>query len=594
MTMAMPGAITRVRPAASLRTRRVKKFLSYYRPYRLWLAADLAASCLIASTTLALPICANLIIRHLAMGTAASSAIVTLGGVMIGLVALQALCTAFVDYQGHMVGARMEGDMRAELFAHYQRLSFAFYDRQRVGQLMARLTVDPLSLGELYHHGPEDIVIAAIKFAGALAILFWLDAALAAAILAVLPPIAVYAFHYNRRMNRALRGARDRVGDINAQVEDTLSGIRVVQAFANEALETGKFAAANMRFLESRRDGYRAEALFYTGMTAFTQLITVGVIVFGALAILNRAMSLADLLTFVLCVAILIDPIQRMVNLARLYQDGITGFSRFAEMLEIAPDIQDAPHARDWSPGGGAITFDNVSFRYRDDTPHVVEHFSLAIAAGETVALVGASGAGKTTLCALIPRFYETGAGEIRIDGTPIRDIQLASLRRHIGIVQQDTYLFAGTIAQNLRYGRPDASAADLVAAAKNAQAHDFIAALPRSYDTEIGQRGVTLSGGQKQRLAIARVFLRDPAILILDEATSALDNESEAAVQQALLRLARGRTTLIIAHRLSTIRHAGRILVLGEQGILEEGRHDDLLAAGGAYARLYAAQRMA
>jgi ATP-binding cassette subfamily B protein len=591
MTMAVPGAITRARPAASLRMRRLKKFLSYYRPYRVWLAADLTASCLIAGATLLLPLCANLIVRHLATGGAAAGPILAIGAAMLGLVALQALCTAFVDYQGHMMGARMEGDMRAELFAHYQGLSFGFYDRQRVGQLMARLTVDPASLGELYHHGPEDIVIAAIKFAGALAILFWLDAALAAAILAVLPVMAAYAFHYNRRMNRALRRARDRVGDINAQVEDTLSGIRVVQAFANEAVETAKFAGANTRFLDSRRDGYRAEALFYTGMTAFTQVITVGVIVIGALAILHRAMGLADLLTFVLCVAILIDPIQRMVNLARLYQDGATGFSRFVEMLEIAPDIQDTPHARDWSPSGGAIAFQDVGFRYRDDGRHVVEHLTLTIAAGEMVALVGASGVGKTTLCALIPRFYETTTGEIRIDGVPIRDIRLASLRRHIGIVQQDTYLFAGTIAQNLRYGRPGASDDALIEAAKSAQAHDFIMAFPNGYDTEIGQRGVTLSGGQKQRLSIARVFLKDPPILIFDEATSALDNESERAVQEALQRLAAGRTTIVIAHRLSTIRNAQRILVLTDKGIAEQGRHEALIAAKGIYARLYETQ---
>jgi ATP-binding cassette subfamily B protein len=545
----------------------------------------------IAGATLLLPLCANLITRHLAGGGAPPLPILWLGAAMLGLVALQALCTAFVDYQGHMMGARMEGDMRAELFAHYQTLSFAFYDRERVGQLMARLTVDALSLGELYHHGPEDIAIALIKFVGALGILFWLDAGLAATICTVLPFMALYAFRYNRRMNRALRRARDRVGDINAQVEDTLSGIRVVQAFANEGIEAAKFTAANDRFLESRRDGYRAEALFYTGMTAFSQIITVGVIVIGALAIRHGAMNLADLLTFVLCVAILIDPINRMVNLARLAQDGITGFMRFAEMLEIAPAIQDAPLACDWTPSGGAIEFRDVAFRYRDDTRHVVEHLSLTVAAGETVALVGASGVGKTTLCALIPRFYETTSGDVLIDGLPIRDIRLASLRRHIGIVQQDTYLFAGTVAQNLRYGRADARDGDLIEAARQAQAHDFIMALPKGYDTELGQRGVTLSGGQKQRLAIARVFLKDPPVLILDEATSALDNESEAAVQQALQSLARGRTTLIIAHRLSTIRHAGRILVLGEQGIVEEGRHDDLLAKGGAYARLYAAQ---
>jgi ATP-binding cassette subfamily B protein len=510
---------------------------------------------------------------------------------MLALVAVQALCTVFVDYQGHMMGARMEGDMRAELFAHFQKLSFGFYDRQRTGQLMARLTVDPLQLGELYHHGPEDIAIAALKFLGALLILFHIDAMLTGVVIGFLPVMGLYAFHFNRRMNRALRTSRDRIGDINTQAEDTLAGIRVVQAFANEEIETAKFARQNGRFLDSRRAGYRAEAWFYTGMTAFTQTITVAVIVLGAVAIARAAMDLADLLTFVLCVAILIDPVQRMVNLARLTQDGLTGFSRFMDMIEVAPDIADAPHAADLRLTHGAIDFRDVSFRYRDDTRHVVEHLSLSIAAGEFVALVGASGVGKTTLCSLIPRFYDTNAGGVFIDGQCVRDLRLAMLRAAIGIVQQDTYLFAGTVADNLRYGRPGAGYDEIVAAAKQAQAHDFVMALPNGYDTDIGQRGVMLSGGQKQRLSIARVFLKDPPILIFDEATSALDNESERAVQQALQRLAAGRTTLVIAHRLSTIRNAQRIVVLTDKGIAEEGRHEDLIASGGLYAGLYDTQ---
>jgi len=490
-----------------------------------------------------------------------------------------------------MMGARMEGDMRTELFEHYQKLSFGFYDGQRTGQLMARLTHDPLSLAELYHHGPEDLAIAAIKFVGVLVILLRIDVPLTLLVVAFLPVMAVYAFYFNRRMNRAMRQAKDRIGDINAQVEDSLAGIRVVKAFANEAIERAQFARANTRFLDSRRAGYRSEAWFYSGMTAFTQLITITVIVIGAAGILRARLDFADLLTFLLCVSILVDPIQRMVNFARLYQEGITGFDRFMEMLEVAPDIQDAPEAQELSHVRGHVEFCGVSFRYRDDTPHVVRDLSLDIAPGEFVALVGASGVGKSTLCSLIPRFYEATAGEVLVDGHSVRDIRLHALRRNIGIVQQDVYLFAGSVADNLRYGRPGATHDEVVAAAKNAQAHDFIMALPQGYDTDIGQRGVKLSGGQKQRLAIARVFLKDPPILIFDEATSALDNESERAVQEALRRLAKGRTTLVIAHRLSTIRRAQRIVVLTDKGIAEEGTHDALIAAGGAYANLYNVQ---
>ncbi|HUO88395.1 MAG TPA: ABC transporter ATP-binding protein [Rhizomicrobium sp.] len=591
MPLLVAGAKDRVRPPSSLRARRLRKFLSYYRPYLGWLVADLACAFVVSSATLALPLCVNAATKHLLGAAAAPDAlgrIWMLGALMLALVVAQALCNAFVDYQGHMMGARMEGDMRVELFEHYQKLSFGFYDGQRTGQLMARLTHDPLSLAELYHHGPEDLAIAAIKFAGVLVILLRIDVPLTLLILAFLPVMAAYAFHFNRRMNQALRQSKDRIGDINAQVEDSLAGIRVVKAFANEAIERAQFARANRRFLDSRRDGYRSEAWFYSGMTAFTQLITITVIVIGAAGILRATLDFADLLTFLLCVSIMVDPIQRLVGFARLYQDGMTGFDRFMEMLEVEPDIRDAPNARDLADVRGRIEFRSVSFRYRDDTPHVVRDLSLDIAPGDFVALVGASGVGKTTLCSLIPRFYETTEGDILIDGHGIRDIRLHALRRNIGIVQQEVYLFAGSVADNLRYGKPDATQDEIAAAARKAQAHDFIMALPRGYDTDIGQRGVKLSGGQKQRLAIARVFLKDPPILIFDEATSALDNESESAVQQALQALAKGRTTLVIAHRLSTIRRAQRIVVLTDKGIAEEGTHEALLASGGVYANLY------
>src|SRR5579859_483544 len=555
---------------------RSRKFFSYYRPYLGLLLIDLACAFMVSVTTLALPVCANYITKYLLAGVKpdALNQIYALGGVMLGLVGVHTACNLFVDYQGHLMGARMESDMRAELLAHYQRLSFGFYDGQKTGQLMARLTNDLFWLSELYHHGPEDVAIAVLKLIGVLIILLSINPHLSLFILLILPVMAVYAFYFNRRMNAALRQSRDRIGDINAQVEDTLAGIRVVKSFTNEALEERKFAYANDRFVASRRAGYKSEAYFSGGMDAFTQLMTIVVISLGGAAIARGALDLADLLTYLLCVGILIEPIQRLVNFARLYQEGITGFIRFMEMLEVEPDIQDAPGAVELTHVRGQIEFRGVSFRYQADHACILKNISLDIPAGEYVALVGYSGVGKTTLCSLIPRFYEVTQGEIRLDGRPIREISLRSLRRNIGIVQQDVYLFAGTVAENIGYGQLGASRAAIVEAAKNANAHDFILALPDGYDTDIGQRGVKLSGGQKQRLSIARVFLKDPPILILDEATSALDLESERAVQKSLQSLAHGRTTLVIAHRLSTVRHAHRIVVLTDSGIDEQGTH--------------------
>ncbi len=574
---------------------RTRKFFSYYRPYRRLFLTDMACAFMVAGTTLALPVCTSYITKHILAGLTpnALSQIYALSAGLLALVVIQTACSTFVDYQGHMMGSLMESDMRAELLAHLQKLSFGFYDGQKTGQLMTRLTNDLEDLAELYHHGPEDVAIAVLKLAGVLLILLSLNARLSLIILLMLPVMGVYAAYFNRRMNVALRQSRDRIGDINAQVEDTLAGIRVVQSFTNESVERQKFAQANRRFVDSRREGYRSEAYFYGGMNAFTQLMTIAVIGLGAAAIAQASLDLADLLTYLLCVGILIEPIQRLVNFARLYQEGLTGFTRFMEILEVEPDIQDTPGAMALAGVRGHIEFRAVSFRYKEEYAHILRHLSLDIPAGEYVALVGSSGVGKTTLCSLIPRFYEVTEGEIWIDGQNIRNVTLDSLRRNIGVVQQDVYLFAGTVAENIRYGKLDVLAddAEIMAAARQANAHDFIMALPNGYATDIGQRGVKLSGGQKQRLSIARLFLKNPPIIILDEATSALDTESEKSVQESLRRLAHGRTTLVIAHRLSTVRQANRIVVLTDNGIEEAGTHEALLALGGSYARLYRQQ---
>lgn len=572
---------------------RGRKFLSYYQPYKFWLLLDLICAFFVSLTTLALPLCASYVTKNILEGHApnALNQIYQVGALMLGLIVINVICNQFVDYQGHMMGAKMEGDMRRDLFEHYQKLSFGFFDEQKTGSLMSRITNDLFWMSELCHHAPEDLAIAFVKFVGVFVILFSVNLELTLILLLFVPVMAVYAFYFNQKMETALETSKERIAGVNAQAEDTLSGIRVVQSFTNETLENQKFAFENKRFLDSRNDGYKSEAYFSQGFGAFTQLLSVAVVIFGGVRIVQASLKVSDLVTYLLCISILVDPIQRFVNFSTLYQFGTTGFKRFMEIMELTPEIRDSSNATEISHAQGKLEFKSVTFKYNENADHILENLSLEIQAGEFVALVGASGVGKTTLCSLIPRFYDVTKGAILLDGQDIKNLCLSSLRKHIGVVQQDVYLFAGTVADNIRYGKLEASRFEIIEAAKKANAHDFIMALPNGYDTDIGQRGVKLSGGQKQRLSIARVFLKNPPIIIFDEATSSLDNESEKAVQESLERLTGNRTTLVIAHRLSTVRNAGRIVVLTEDGIAEQGTHEQLIARGGVYANLYNTQ---
>ncbi|MCC5803968.1 ABC transporter ATP-binding protein [Rossellomorea vietnamensis] len=571
----------------------VKKFFSYYKPYRSIFLIVLFSALITSSLTLVFPLLVRYVTKDVLTGSLSTAFedVLWVGGVMVVLVVAQNVGNYIVDYKGHEIGARMETDMRGELFAHLQKLSFSFYDKEKTGRLMSRVTNDLLMVSELYHHGPEDYVKYLVRFLGAFVILFWINAPLTLTVFCFFPVLGFFSLYFNKKLNRALTDNKERIGDINAQVEDSLSGIRVVQSFANESLEIRKFNVENERFLESRKGTYRAEAYFYNGTEAFIQLITVTIVIFGSIQIVNASLDLADLITFLLYIGFMIEPIQRLTHMSTQFQEGVTGFQRFMEIMNIKPDIDNAPDAKTLSGVRGHVSLKNLSFHYDSALGPVFKDLTLEVLPGEYVAIVGPSGVGKTTLSSLIPRFYDVSEGGIFIDGENVKNLDLNSLRSNIGIVQQDVYLFSGTVMENIRYGQPEATDEEVMKAATQANADGFITRLPQGYHSEIGQRGVRLSGGQKQRLSIARVFLKNPPILILDEATSALDNESESIVKESLELLAMGRTTLVIAHRLSTIRNAGRIVVLSDGRIVEEGTHEALLEHNGHYSRLYSKQ---
>lgn len=567
-----------------------KRLISYYRPYRGLFFSDMVFAILGAAVTLAIPLIVRYITTTVVLlpGEEALQIILKLGAAMVAMVALECFCNFYIAYYGHIMGAKIEHDMRNEIFEHYQKLSFTFFDNQKVGQLLSRITSDLFDISELLHHGPEDVTISLIKFIGSFLILVNINGTLTVITFAFIPVIAIYAFLLNRRMKHAFKTNRARIADINGQIEDSLSGVRAVKSFGNEEIEIEKFHEGNERFVESKRRSYWYMGLYNSGLGALTTLVTIVVLVAGASLMTGGKMKVADLVTFLLYINNFTDPIKKLINFTEQFQNGYSGYERFLEIMDVEPDITDAKDAQHITSVKGDICFDNVSFKYEEKQDTVLSHINLNVKAGEYVAIVGSSGGGKTTLCSLIPRFYDVDGGAVKLDGIDIRKLYLKDLRRQIGIVQQDVYLFAENIMENIRYGRPDATDEEVIEAAKLANADGFISQLPDGYQTDIGQRGVKLSGGQKQRLSIARVFLKNPRILIFDEATSALDNESEKIVQESMEKLAKGRTTFVIAHRLSTIRNAGRILVLTTNGIEEEGTHEELLAKNGVYAKLY------
>ncbi len=571
--------------------KKIKKFMFYYKPYKKLFFADMFFALLASIISLIYPLIVRYITNNLLINHGISEAtnrIILLIIVMIGLGLLEYLSNFFVTYKGHVMGTLIERDMRNDIFNHYQKLSYNYFDNQKTGQLLTRITNDLFDITELSHHGPEDLVISIIKFVGAFIILLQVNVPLTLIIFLFIPIMMLFANRLRKKMRDAFQKNRERIAEINAQIEDSLSGIRVVKSFANEAREIEKFKKGNENFVESKRNSYWYMAQFHSGLGLFINLMSLTVIAGGALFMANKIIVIADFITFFLYINNVIEPVRKLINFTEQFQNGMTGFDRFLEVMDEEADIKDKKDAITIKDTNGNFEFKNVSFKYIDANEPVFCKLNLSVQSGEYLALVGTSGVGKTTLCNLIPRFYDVSSGSITLDGTDIRDIKLKSLRDNIGIVQQDVYLFSGTVADNIRYGKLDATNEEIIEAAKNANAHDFIKELPEGYDTDIGQRGVKLSGGQKQRLSIARVFLKNPPILIFDEATSALDNESEKVVQDSLEVLAKNRTTFVIAHRLSTIRNAENIIVLTEEGIEEKGSHEELMTKKGIYYNLY------
>jgi ABC-type multidrug transport system, ATPase and permease components len=569
---------------------KLKKLLSYYKPYKFLFFSDMFCAIIGAFITLAIPLIVRYITNEVLYmpRSEVTRTVIVLALIMLGMVIVEFGCNYYIAYFGHIMGVKMEADMRSDLFRHYQKLAFGFYDNQKVGQLLSRITNDLLDISELLHHGPEDVVISLIKIIGSFIILMQIDWKLTLVIYILIPVMFVFAVICNKNMKRAFARNRVEIANINSQIEDNLSGIRVVKSFGNEEMEVQKFHHGNAKFVQAKKNSYFYMGMYHSGLNAMTTLLTLFVVCAGAAFLINGRLVVSDLITFLLYTNNFIEPVRKLVNSAEQFQNGYTGFERFLEILATKPDIQDDEKAISVSKLRGDIAFDDVSFRYEENQEKVLSGIDLQVKAGEYIALVGHSGVGKTTLCSLIPRFYEVSSGRILIDDIDIRKMKLNDLRNNIGIVQQDVYLFAGTILENIRYGRPEATQEEVILAAKSANAHEFILGFPEGYHTDIGQRGVKLSGGQKQRLSIARVFLKNPSILIFDEATSALDNESEKVVQQSLENLAKNRTTLVIAHRLTTIRNAKKILVLTENGVAEQGKHEELLKLQGVYESLY------
>lgn len=568
----------------------LKKFIKYYKPYKTVFFIDLLCATIISAIDLAFPQLLRTLTKTLFAG-APGKIISALIPITIGLLVayiIQTVCRYYVTYAGHMMGARMERDMRKELFDQYEKLSFSYYDQNNSGQMMSKLVSDLFDISELAHHGPENLFISLIKIIGSFIFLFMINRMLAVPMLILVVLMLVFSYGQNKKMQETFMDNRRKIGDINSSLQDTLAGIRVVQSFANERIEQEKFNRSNENFLISKDANYRCMGSFMSGNAFFQGMMYLVTLVFGGFLIAHGRMEASDLAMYALYIGIFISPIQILVELTEMMQKGLSGFRRFLEVVETEPDIVDAADAKPLKNVKGNVCYEDVSFHYSDDDTPVLSHVSFEIPAGKSIALVGPSGSGKTTICSLLPRFYDVTEGRVTIDGNDVRKLTLESLRSQIGLVSQDVYLFGGSIKDNIAYGKPDATMDEIVDAAKKANIHDFIMELPDKYDTFVGERGTRLSGGQKQRISIARVFLKNPPVLILDEATSALDNESERFIQKSLEELAKDRTTITIAHRLSTIRNADEILVVADCGIAERGTHEELLALDGIYARYY------